>query len=318
MDSGKSVQLLWLSVFAGSALFFVQVGVFWLLRARKRRREAMLRRRVAGQQGHSADQGGIRIRGLGASEGLGGIKQRLSQQLERAGLTLSAGSFALRVATGTIMLALLSGTYFESWTTGLVFFIASLVVSWLFVNQRVERQRKLLADQLPQALELMIFSLRAGNAIEQALKLAADELPSPLSAELLRCHQETQMGRPFEDALKQLRVRWSQVSALGAFVEAVTVARQSGGNIVEVMETIIASTAAQSAYEARYRALTSEGRSAGLILTLLPLLLLVLQTVMAPDELKRLAVDGTGRMLLATSAGLWLLGALWVRRLTKA
>lgn len=312
----------WLAVASALALFCALQAGYWWVRSRRQRQIARAREGLIGTLGPAVGAG-IQIRAQARAVELGRLAalpvvERLSATLAQGGFALNVRRFLL-LAAGAGALALLGGLVAGlGWFGGLV--LALLV--WLGLHVHVTRRRdqrlSLVDAQLPRALEIMVFSLRAGRGLEEAVRTASEETEAPLAADLRRCYEEYALGRPIEAALQQLRARWPSVRALYSFVEAVAVLKRTGGNLVEVMETLIETLRLQAAHQARHRALTAEGRVSGLILTVLPLLALAGQALVSPGALVAMAADATGRLLLIAAVALWAVGALWVARLGRA
>jgi tight adherence protein B len=310
----------WIAVALAIAVFFFLLALFWLVRGLTRRKEEFLMHRL-GVEPEVEKEPAIRIRSA-AEEHEGRIAatsavRSLAAYLERCGFSIQVGRFIAVSAMSCSVVGILAVLVTGSSLSGPVMAAVALLAIYIVVSRRHGKRVQQINDQLPTALEMMIFSLRAGQNLEDAIKTAADEVEQPLSAELQRCHQEYVMGRPIESALQQLRVRWRPVRALTSFVEAVVVLKRTGGNIIEVMETLVENLRAHAAFEARHRALTAEGRTSGMILMLLPLAILVIQTTMAPKQLLSMLADETGRLFLFLAVGLWLLGILWVSHLVR-
>lgn len=312
--SGDGLQE-WTAFFAAVALFCGAQGAFWFIRALSRKEEEQLGRRLRGQVGaEQAAEGGIKIRRLtSATEG---ALERLRTRVERLGIgSLSAlvSRVGLLLLVVVVAVVLITGSPVAALSAGLV----SLVGVQVYLGRRHAKLIALMDGQVPRALDLMVFSLRAGNGLEEAIRLAAEQVDAPLSPELRRCYQEAAMGRPIEAALEQLRSRWIGVTALGFFVEAVTVLKRTGGNLVEVLERMGTNLRAQAAFRAKHRALTAEGRMSGKILMALPFLSVGLQAVFAPQQLRELFDSQGGQLVLGAAALMWFAGAMWISRLTR-
>jgi tight adherence protein B len=309
------VQLVCL--FTAVALFCLLQGLFWSVRGRRRRREDLLRQRL-----HGADPGAAVKVTRDAHGDLGSLERmplarRIGATLVQGGFKLSLRGFLLRSSGVVLGAGLWAGALTASVLNGVLFAgIAALIVHFYMVVRRNRRLRTV-DLQLPKALELMVFGLRAGHGLEETLRFAANELSAPLSVELKRCVEEYELGRPIEEALLALSVRLEPCRALRTFVEAVLVLKQTGGNLIEVIDQIIESLRAQAAYEAKYRALTAEGRTSGLILGALPLLILAAVVLVQPDYLGSMLEDPAGWKVLALAAGLWVAGIIWLARLAR-
>ena len=305
------VQLVCL--FGAVAVFCLLQGLFWSARGRKRRREDLLRLRLRG-----ADPGAA-IKVTRAAHGeRGGLEKiamarRIGATLVQGGFELTLRAFLLRAALVVGGTGLVLGLLTQSVLNGGVFAGIAVVIVHFYTVVRRNRRLRTIDIQLPKALELMVF----GHALEDTIKFAANELMPPLSLELRRSVEEYELGRPIEEALLVLSLRLEPCRALRTFTEAVLVLKQTGGNLIDVIDQIIDTLRAQAAYEAKFRALTAEGRTSGLILGAVPLLVLAAVVLVQPDYLASLLTDPAGWKVIAMAGGLWLLGVLWLARLAR-
>lgn len=306
----------WIGLLAALALFFGAQGSFWLLRARRRRSERELAERLLGPRERLlAKEGAIRIRRV-ASERRS-YEDRLAMALEQGAIKLPARTFVAIWAAVALALAVLLGWSSGSAVSGVAVVVLVAAVAWIYVSRRRTAQLQLMSEELPRALELIVLGLRAGHALEEAIGVSAHEVEAPLSGELQRCYEEYKLGRPIEGALEAMRERWPTVRPIGSFVEAVAVLKRTGGNLIEVMETLVTAIRAQAAFEARHRALTAEGKTSAAIVMIIPFLAFIGQALLAPAQIEKLVHDSAGQKLLLLGAALWAVGSLWTLRLTR-
>ncbi|MCA9542463.1 MAG: type II secretion system F family protein, partial [Myxococcales bacterium] len=261
-----------------------------------------------------ADEAGpALVREAGPEFGLRGAIRRL---LEGAGEEPRARLLVARVGLawlgGFALFALLTADAGAAGFLGL----GAAALPVLDLLRRRRRRRLRLETQLQGALEVMIISLRAGHALPRALRTAAVESEAPLTDELLRVAHEAELGRPLDEALLALGDRVPRAAALRTFITAVLVLRQTGGNLVEVLERVIDTLRAQTHYHRRLRALTAEGRASAFILAALPPVFVGATAFVDPQYIGRLLHPGLGHALLLASVGLYLAGLFWVRALT--
>jgi tight adherence protein B len=309
------VQLVCL--FGAVAIFCLLQGLFWSARGRRRRREDLLRARLRG-----ADPGAAVKVTREAHGELGGLEKialarRIGATLVQGGFGLSLRAFLLRAVAAVVMTGVGFGLLTQSLLNFFVFAGIAVVAVHFYTVVRRNRRLRTIDIQLPKALELMVFGLRAGHSLEDTIKFAGNELMPPLSEELKRCVEEYELGRPIEEALLGLSLRLEPCRALRTFVEAVLVLKQTGGNLIDIIDQIIDSLRAQAAYEAKFRALTAEGRTSGLILGAVPLLVLAAVVLVQPDYLATLLTDPAGWKVIGLASGLWLAGVLWLARLAR-
>jgi tight adherence protein B len=308
------------ALFASLTLFCGMQAVFWLVRGRRKEQDERLRERLriasaAGQAGQ-----GLRItRGNELEGSLGKVSalRKLAAVLVHGGFSVSVAGFLVRVTAICGMVFVLVTLATGNVGSGFVLTALAGFLIQIYVSRRRSKRLRAIDSQLPKALELMMFGLRAGHSLEDTIRFAADELGPPLGGELRRCHEESELGRPIEEALLGLSLRLDPCKALRTFVEAVLVLKQTGGNLIEIIERIIDMLRAQAAYESRHRALTAEGRTSGMILGALPLLILAAVALVQPGYLGQLVSDSAGWKVLALAGLLWGFGVLWLARLVR-
>lgn len=305
-----------IGLFVGITVFAVFQAMFWSVRRKKASREAALQERLRGSEYRFGDEVGLRGGGSSWAE-KSELMQRLAAALAQAGIAMPVGRFVLIVGGVMLALLLLVTLATSNLSSGLVIDVMFFIVVYVFVSGKRRKRLVAIDEQLPQALELMTFSLRAGHTLEEAVNFVSNELPDPLGGELRRCYEEYEMGRPLQLSLVNLSLRLAPCRALRTFVEAVLILKQTGGNLVEIMENLIGTLRSQAAYEARHRALTSEGRTSGMILGSLPLLILAVVMLAQPGYVGSLFTTADGRWILLLALGLWGLGVAWLFRLVR-
>ena len=131
---------------------------------------------------------------------------------------------------------------------------------WLWYK-RASRLKKF-AAQLPEAMELVARALRAGHSLAAGLHVVADEMPDPIAKEFGRVYEEQNLGVPLEDALNHLCERVPNLD-LRFFVTSVTIQRQTGGDLAEILDRIGHVIRERFKILGQVKALTAEGRLSG-------------------------------------------------------
>ena len=308
-----------IAFFAALALFCLAQGLFWLLRSRKQEREEALLDRLRVMR-EEEEQVNVTRNLPGELVGFLAKFDRLKNLgvfLAQAGIEMSVQGFVLLCGSFVVGIFLLALVLTGSFPGGVLVAALLVVGMYLYMGSKRDRRLNQIDSQLPKALELMMIGLRAGHTLEDTIRFAGEELSPPLSLELRRCYDEYSVGRPIEQALGNLSTRLAPCRALRTFVESVLVLKSTGGNLIEIIEQIIDSLRAQAAFEARFRALTSEGRTSGIILGALPLFVLSIVLLVQPTYLGSLLDDGAGQTVLLISISLWSLGIMWLFKLVK-
>jgi tight adherence protein B len=186
----------------------------------------------------------------------------------------------------------------------------------LVLNARVRRSHKV-SLQLPDALEMMTRSLRAGHGIAAAFKLVAEEMPPPVAVEFGRCFEEQKFGVDFREAVGNMTERVPGNLDLKIFAVSAIVQRETGGNLVEILEQIASTIRERFKFYGKLRALTAEGRVSGYILGGLPIVCLILVSLFNPSYLGPLYLDPIGRLIALGGLALWALGILWMVKMVR-
>ncbi|HUH01008.1 MAG TPA: type II secretion system F family protein [Kofleriaceae bacterium] len=291
-------------IFLGVLAVFAAIG---LLMVSARVRAAEVLRRRLGELRSSSDP---LVRGVSSEP------DTFGRVLVESGLGWTMGMFVSRLALAAAG-GLLLGIVFRSGLLALTFGMLGAVAVYIVVRGARARRMALCDEQMPQALEIMALALRAGHALPRALQLAADETPAPLSHELRRAADEQALGRPIGEVLLAFGQRLPSCEAVNTFVVAVLVLQETGGNLIAVIDRIVENARARSSYQARLRALTSEGRQSAKLLAMLPGAFGVLAMMSDPSYADMLLHDSGGRMITLLAVGLWMMGILWTRRLVR-
>lgn len=167
---------------------------------------------------------------------------------------------------------------------------------WVKRLGTVRAQR--LVEQLPEALDLMARSLQAGLGLNEAFRTCAEEMPLPVAGEFGRVFEEVRLGREYRDALNNLVKRNPTLFDLRLFVSSVLLQRETGGNLIEILESISSTIRGRFMFHHKVQAMTSEARFSGLILGGLPLAVAAMVMFMSPDYMRPLIDDPLGNLEL--------------------
>ncbi|MFO0923406.1 MAG: type II secretion system F family protein [Pirellulales bacterium] len=190
--------------------------------------------------------------------------------------------------------------------------LAFAPVAWLFFK-RSKRINKI-NQQLPEALELLGRSLRAGHSLAAGIGLVASEMAEPISREFGRCFEEQNLGISLEEALESMTRRVPNLD-VRFFATAVLLQRQTGGDLAEILDKIGRLIRARFRLAGQIQALTGEGRLSGIVLLALPPGLFAIMYFMNRDYCLTLFRDEMGRKMLAGALVMQVLGALVIRKI---
>ena len=188
----------------------------------------------------------------------------------------------------------------------------ALPILWLLIKRK--RRINKFNEQLPEALELLSRSLRAGHSLAAGFGLIASEMQEPIRGEFGRAFEEQNLGVPLEEALEGMTDRIPNMD-LRFFATAVTLQRQTGGDLAEILEKIGHLIRERFKLAGAIQALTGEGRLSGIVLLALPPGLYATMLYLNNDYAMVLMRDETGRLLLGVALLMQFVGALVIRKI---
>lgn len=247
-----------------------------------------------------------------ARKAKGGWKSWADEALRQAGVNLPARQFLASVLGLAVGAGVLGGV-FAGVFVGLAAAAACVVLPLWAVNMRRKARREKYLKQLVGAFELMARVLRAGQSVSEAFRAAVDAFDDPLNDEFGRCLHQIEHGLRPEAAFRELSDR-SGILELRIFVVAMTIQRQTGGNLSEVLDRLAAVVRSRLRIRQKIRALTAEGRLQSLTLTVLPLLTFAVMYFLNRPYAESLLAQWK---LLAAMAGCMTVGTLWIRSIMK-
>jgi tight adherence protein B len=159
---------------------------------------------------------------------------------------------------------------------------------YVWVNKKAKKRMALLEEQLPDAVELMVRSLRVGHPFSSAIGIVAKEVADPLGTEFGMIADEAAYGRDVAESLKAFAERMDNQD-LRFLAVAVTIQQQSGGNLAEILEGLAKVIRARFKLFRRVKAITAEAKWSGMFLSAFPIGALVMITMIQPnyyDEVK--------------------------------
>ncbi len=186
---------------------------------------------------------------------------------------------------------------------------------WRMLTARTKRLNRL-EEQFPEALDLMVRSLRAGQALPSAIRLCGDEMPAPLGPEFRLLADETNYGVAVASALQGLAER-VPVPDIRYFVVAVVIQRESGGNMSELLNNISQIVRQRLKLRGQIKTLSAEGRLSGWIMGLLPFGVGLILNLVNPRFMDPLWHDPLGQTLVGGALFLMVVGAIWMRQIVQ-
>ncbi len=243
-----------------------------------------------------------------------GTLERAEALLERADMPLRAGE-AMTAYVGIVLAALAFGLVLVGGLPGLVIMGALGVLLPPFILRFLAARRsKKFMSQLPDTLNLLSSTLKAGYSFMQGVEAVSHEIEDPMGGELRRIVTEAQLGRPLEDAMDASAERMDSDDFAWA-VMAVKIQREVGGNLSELLLTVAETMTERERLRRDVATLTAEGKMSAIVLGVLPILLGMAMWAMNPEYINTLFTDSLGKILLGASIVAALVGFAWMKKI---
>lgn len=170
-------------------------------------------------------------------------------------------------------------------------------------KKRIKKRNRKFLDQFPDALDMIVRSVKSGFPLSVALQMLGENTEDPLREEFRQVVDEVAAGRPLSQALAKLASRINEPD-IRFFVVVLTVQQETGGNLAEIIGNLSHVLRKRKQLRHKIHAMTSEGRATGIILGALPFVVFFALYFIQPDYLKPFFYDPLGHIILGSVIGL--------------
>jgi tight adherence protein B len=238
---------------------------------------------------------------------------QFKEELEIARISIPAVHILFGAAFGTLLTAVVLYLITPIFT---VFALAVPFITRDVVRRKLKKVRDDFAEQLPDNLQVLASALRAGHSFVGALAVVAQDAPDPARREFQQVVADDQLGVPIEDSLREVarRMESTELEQVGLLAE---LQRASGGNMAEVLETVVETIRERFDLRRLVKTLTAQGRMARWILTLLPVFLAVGISLLNPAYMRPLFATTPGQVLVAIATVMVITGSLVIKRIVN-
>ncbi|MEA1988520.1 MAG: type II secretion system F family protein [Pseudomonadota bacterium] len=240
----------------------------------------------------------------------------VDRMLVQSGLTLTVTRYILLqlIFMVIITLALVYGADFHILIVLVIAIPLGLSLPAIYVSVKRKERLAKFTMQLPDTLDYIARSLRAGNPFSATLKGVANEMPDPTGTEFGVAFDEMNYGVELEDALHHLGKR-SGCEEMNMFVTAVLIQRSTGGDLADVLNRIATVMRARSSVMREAAILSSEMRLSAIVLIALPIVVAAAIGIMNPDYLVVLIDNPVGQTVILIQLVLMAVGYLIMQRM---
>jgi tight adherence protein B len=229
---------------------------------------------------------------------------------------MRAKDFLVRHIGATLAGFLIGGVLAGSWLYGVILaaFFGYMPVMWM--EREKSKRRKALNDQLDSTLQSMANTILVTQNLEDAFATIAQHFDPPISQEADILVKQVRLGTPMDEALRDFSER-CQSRNVDAIVTALTVGRQTGGELPKVLETTAGVLRETMRVEGVMDSKTSEGKAQVVVMGMLPFVFGGALQIIDPEWMQPLFKDPIGWAILVFACFLEAVGIALVRKLTR-
>lgn len=212
------------------------------------------------------------------------IYSLLAGQIQRAAIPITpAQTFGIMALLSLVVFIIVSALTGSGFVTKMMIAVIVGVGGPIFwVNGKAKKRMTLLEEQLPEAIDLMVRSLRVGHPFTSSLSIAANETQDPLATELGVVSDEIAYGRDVGDALNDMARRLS-LQDLRFLAVAVTIQQQSGGNLADILTGLTNVIRERFRLFRKVNAITAEAKFSGRFLSAFPFIAILAVNLLDPN-----------------------------------
>lgn len=241
----------------------------------------------------------------------------LNRLVLQSGLKLSVGKLGVICA---ILFALVFGAVWilrdNLLHAALAATFCSTLLPLMVLRMKRSRRHKAFGAQFPDAIDIIVRSLKAGHPVPVAISMVAREMPDPIGSEFGMVSDEVTYGADLETAMRSLYFRVGQ-DDLPLFVTAVAIQGSTGGNLSEILQNLSAIIRLRFKMRRKVKALAAEGKYSAIILSGLPIAMFSILQGMTPDFYGKVWHVDLTKVVLACAAAWMLTGNYIMWRLVN-
>ncbi len=242
------------------------------------------------------------------------LYRRFDRLIDTTGLKIDPKIVLLFIIITGICFFILGISLNRGILVSMLFTLIAIGGIFLFLSFRKHAHLITFTEQLPDALDMVARSLRAGHAMQSAIQLVGNEMSEPVSGLFKVTYEEQQLGLPMRDSLALMLDRMPSVD-LRLFVTAVNIHREVGGNLAETLERLANTIRDRLRIKRQVRVYSAQGRLSGYILVALPMVMAFMLYSIAPGYLEEFIKVDEGKYAVAIAVIAQIIGFIIIKRL---
>ncbi len=199
----------------------------------------------------------------------------------------------------------------------LIFGVVVTLLGWslplILVKKLYEQRCTRFTNQMVDALTIMANGIKSGSNATQSMERVVEIMGNPISQEFKTVITQHQFGQSFEEALLDLGQRIPRPD-VQMFVTAINILKSTGGNLGETFETIVSTIRERQKVEKKIEALTAQGVTQGMIVSMIPFVLMGVFFLIDPAFIAPMFNTTLGLILLFIMTGMVVIGGIVIRK----
>lgn len=237
-------------------------------------------------------------------------------QLAQAGLTTTPATFWMLSAVAGAVLALAGFLIQGPLGAAMGFFIGLLGLPRWFLGLLVAGRQKKFANQLADAIDVIVRGVKSGLPLGQCLRIIAAESPEPLRAEFQSLVDGQTMGVPLDQGMQRMYDRMP-LSEVNFFSIVLIIQQKTGGNLSESLGNLSSVLRSRKLMKEKVKALSSEAKASAMIIGSLPILVMCMVYFTRPSYIMILFTDPTGNLILLGAATMMSMGIFVMNKMVN-
>lgn len=242
------------------------------------------------------------------------FRKSIDRELDMADIPLTAEEMLFAVFIAVFSSAAIFSVITHKPVIGLLMGLLVAELFNIFIREKKNKRLIMINEQLGDAIDMTSGCLRTGYSFLKSLEVAAAQMPLPISKEFGRVVKEVELGATLEKALENLLER-VPIDDLQLIVTAVTIQRQIGGNLAEILDNISMTIRERIKLKRELRTVTAQERVSGYIIAVIPVFLIVILTIMDPQYLRELFTNRLGIIMICAAVINEIIGFIIIRKI---
>jgi len=245
------------------------------------------------------------------------FSKHAQEQIAQAGLTWSSNRLLVMMAC-MAGFGLFLGVSLPSSVSGPAAAVGMAValgfLPYFYVRRKRKKRLDTLEEQVPEALDFLARSMRAGHAFTISLEMCGEEIHDPLGQEFRALFNEQNLGAPLENALANFALRVPLLD-VRFFTSSVMLQKQTGGNLSEILQRLAYVIRERFKLKRQVKASSAHGRMTAGVLTVLPVATMLGLLFVAPGYLQGMAEDSDGKKMIAAAILAQIIGNICIKKI---